>query len=119
MALSDMGLIPHDFVAPTKRQSKERETDTEAYFKRQVSRLGGRAMKFKSPATRSRPDQIAVLPVNHIFFCELKAEGVKPSDAQLDEHRKLRAVGATVHVADTKAAVDEVLRIELIEASLK
>jgi hypothetical protein len=41
-----------------------------------------------------------------IQFCELKAPGKKPTDGQLREHERLRALGFVVRVIDTKEGVD-------------
>jgi len=51
------------------------EKEIEAYFIWTVSRMGGRAYKFKSPTLRGVSDQIACLPNGQTWFVELKKKG--------------------------------------------
>lgn len=81
------------------------ERDVEAYLVAQVKTLGGMAVKHTSPARRSVPDRLVLLPLGRVVFIELKRPGGKPTEAQLREHDRLRALGMDVRVIDTKEGV--------------
>lgn len=85
------------------------EKDIEAYLVRRVKEAGGIAYKFTSPQRRSVPDRLLLLPAGRICFVECKRPGAKPTPAQLREHERIRALGFTVEVVDTKDRADEVL----------
>jgi hypothetical protein len=69
--------------------------------------LKGIAYKFTSPSRRSVPDRLCLLPGGKAIFVELKAPGKKPTEGQLREHKRLRALGFQVDVIDSKEGVDE------------
>jgi hypothetical protein len=86
------------------------ERDVEAYLVGRMKALGGAAYKFTSPARRSVPDRLAIFPGGAMVFAELKKPGAKPSDAQLREHERLRALGCAVYgCIDSKEAVDRMI----------
>lgn len=67
------------------------------------------AYKFTSPNRAAVPDRLnlAVIPEElreligkYVCFIEYKKEGVKPSHAQLREHKRLRDMGFRVEVVD-------------------
>jgi hypothetical protein len=66
--------------------------------------------KFTSPAKRSVPDRLFVLPDGRMFFCEFKREGATPTVQQSREHLRLRQQKVSVFVIDNvedgKAMVD-------------
>lgn len=68
----------------------------------EVKKAGGVAFKFISPGRRSVPDRIVLLPGGRIVFVECKAPGKPPRAGQLREHGRLRALGFTVVVLDSK-----------------
>lgn len=76
-----------------------------------VKGLGGEAYKFKSPNRANVPDRIVLLPGRHIHFVELKATGEEPTAAQLREHERLRDLGFSVAVLDSKEAVEKWLEL--------
>lgn len=84
-----------------------RESLVEAYLVRRIKALGGMADKFVSPGKRSAPDRLVILPDNQIIFVELKAKGKKPTENQLRDHERRRALGCTVLVLDSKEAVND------------
>lgn len=84
------------------------EKEVEAHLVKRVKERGGIPYKFTSPARRSVPDRICVMPLGRVLFVELKRPGGKPTPQQDREHQRLRALGAVVLVLDTKQAVDEV-----------
>lgn len=78
------------------------EKDVEAALVRRVKALGGLCEKFTSPGRRSVPDRIVTMPNGQIIFVELKAPNKKPTDAQLKDHERRRALGCDVRVIDNK-----------------
>lgn len=80
----------------------ERENLIEKHLVAEVKKAGGVAFKFVSPARRSVPDRIVLLPGGRIVFVECKAPGKPPRPDQLREHERLRKLGFTVVVLDSK-----------------
>ncbi|EKN6174714.1 VRR-NUC domain-containing protein [Yersinia enterocolitica] len=80
-----------------------REDSIEDNLVKEVKKAGGIAYKFISPGRRSVPDRLVLLPDGKVIFVECKAPGEKPTAAQLREHDKLRALGFTVRVLDSKS----------------
>lgn len=80
------------------------EKDIERAFVARVKEIGGMAEKFTSPAKRSVPDRIVTLPGGRIVFVELKAPSKKPTELQLRDHEKRRALGCDVRVIDSMEA---------------
>ncbi|EDY2715218.1 VRR-NUC domain-containing protein [Salmonella enterica] len=80
----------------------ERENLIEKHLVAEVKKAGGVAYKFISPGHRSVPDRIVLLPGGRIVFVECKAPGKAPRAAQVREHERLRALGFTVVVLDSK-----------------
>lgn len=60
--------------------------------------------KFVSVNNRSVPDNIFSTPKGTVFFIEFKKPGGKPTKAQEEEHREMRACRMKVHVIDNVAA---------------
>ncbi|CDG20658.1 putative nuclease p44 [Xenorhabdus poinarii G6] len=81
---------------------KIREDVIEKHLVNEVKKAGGIAYKFVSPGRRGVPDRIVVLPNGRVVFVECKAPGEKPRRDQLREHERLRALGQTVVVLDSK-----------------
>ena len=80
----------------------ERENLIEKHLVAEVKKAGGVAFKFVSPGLRSVPDRIVLLPGGRIVFVECKAPGKPPRPDQLLEHERLRKLGFTVVVLDSK-----------------
>lgn len=76
------------------------EVDVEMALVAQVKILGGMAEKFTSPNRRSVPDRLVTLPGGVVVFVELKRPGQKPTDAQVRDHYRRRALGCRVVVID-------------------
>lgn len=83
-----------------------RESVIEKHLTDRIKDLGGLAPKFKSPQRKNVPDRIVLMPGASIEFVELKATGEEPNDGQLREHERLRALGFTVLVIDSKEEID-------------
>lgn len=86
------------------------EATVEEYLRKAVKKYGGIAYKFNSPARRSVPDRIIVLPNGVLHFIEMKTIGGKVSPGQRREIARLRRLGHTVYVIWTKAGVDKYIR---------
>lgn len=82
------------------------ERDIEKALVKRVKALGGTAEKFTSPGRRSVPDRLVTLPGGVIVFVELKAPGKKPTENQLRDHSRRRALGCDVRVIDSLEAVN-------------
>lgn len=76
------------------------EKDIENALVRKVKTLGGMCEKFTSPGRRSVPDRIITLPNGKIVFVEVKNTGKKPTELQLRDHERRRALGCDVRVID-------------------
>lgn len=63
--------------------------------------LGMLVYKFTSPARRSVPDRLFILPGGKgVFFVEFKRKGCKPTAAQMVEIEKIRGQELVVLVVD-------------------
>ena len=82
--------------------SYERESLIEKHLVAEVKKAGVVAFKFVSPGRRSVPDRIVLLPGGRLVFVECKAPGKAPRADQLREHERLRELGFTVVVLDSK-----------------
>jgi len=83
-----------------------KEAVIEAYLVKRIQGLGGEAMKFTSLSRRSVPDRIVMMPGGKLVFVELKRLGKQPTESQEREHQRLRELGQSVYVIDSKAGVD-------------
>jgi len=80
-----------------------------------AKQLGCMVYKFTSPARRSVPDRLFIMPGGKgVFFIEFKRKGCKPTPAQEVEIAKIRAMRTMVFVVDTvelgKLRVNDMLR---------
>lgn len=85
------------------------EHDIESYLIRRCADEGWLCWKLTSPANAGVPDRLVVSPPGTVTFVELKRPGGKPRPLQQMSMRRLRRMGARVRVADTKAAIDDVI----------
>ena len=77
------------------------ERDIEKAVCAYAKTLGILHYKFTSPARRSVPDRIFVMPQGKgVFFIEFKKRGEKPTAGQEAEIAKIRAQGTGVFVVD-------------------
>lgn len=76
--------------------------------------LGCLVYKFTSPARRSVPDRLFILPAGQgVFFIEFKRKGCKPTPAQQIEIGKIKAQGTSVYVVDNVDAGKRSIELEL------
>ena len=96
-----------------------RESAVEQHFKKRVKECGGHAYKFKSPGRGGVVDRIAVMPDGIVVWVELKRPKGEPEDHQVREHQRLRDLGHTILVIDTKELADYYFGSERRYANLK
>ena len=72
----------------------------------EVKELGGWCIKILSTLISGLPDRLILLPGGRIYFVELKSSGKKATPIQAYVHNKIRALGFTVLVIDTKEKVN-------------
>lgn len=82
------------------------ESKVVSHFIARAIAAGGQVRKVRYIGTRHATDCMLILPVNRVYFVELKRPGGRARDGQLREHVRLRAVGADVRVLDTIELVD-------------
>jgi hypothetical protein len=87
-----------------------RENIIEFYLRDRVKALGGIAYKFISPGNSGVPDRLILLPGGKSIFIELKAPGKQPIAIQNLQHKRIRALGFTVLIIDSKEKVDEFVK---------
>jgi hypothetical protein len=85
-----------------------RENKVETYLHDSVTAIGGTSRKWVSPGRDGVPDRIVITPWA-IWLVEVKTEDGTLSPAQVREHDRLRAAGATVKVVYGHAGVDELI----------
>ena len=86
------------------------EDDTEDYLVASVEDLGGECLKLRPPRGRGFPDRTCKIPRRDTFYVETK----RPVGGDITIHQKrwaatLRAAGALVFFASTRAEIDAIL----------
>lgn len=93
-----------------RKKNSIRESVIEKHLNWKVTAAGGATRKFNSVGRPHVPDRIVIWPGEtnsaRIHFVECKAPGETPREGQLREHKRLRKLGCTVLVLDTKEKVD-------------
>ena len=86
-----------------------KEKVLEQYLVRKVKSMGGIAYKFTSPARRSVPDRLVLLPGGRILFVECKGSGARATKAQQYELDRISQLGFEAAVVDSKEKIDALL----------
>ena len=87
-----------------------REREVEGYLRRRVEQAGGRCEKFLPDLDSGMPDRVVMLPGGVLVWVETKKpKGGRVTKLQLEQHRRLRALGQRVEVVWTKEQADELL----------
>lgn len=87
-----------------------RESEIEAHLRKRVREAGGWAPKWTSPGNVGVPDRMVLFPGGRVIFVEMKAAGKKPTAMQEVQHKRIRGLGHTVLVLDSKEAVETFIR---------
>jgi len=85
------------------------EAQVEKYLVSQIQKLGGIAYKFTSPARRSVPDRLCMLPMGVIVFVECKKPGGAATALQMGELKRLWNLDHWATVVSTKTMVDALI----------
>lgn len=80
-----------------------------------IKDAGGKCVKLSSQFNTGLPDRMIMLPKGHIFYCELKSTGKKPTRMQMIMHEEIRALGFKVYVVDSTEQLSDMLRAELLQ----
>jgi hypothetical protein len=83
-----------------------REINIENYLVRELKKIGLRADKYQTPGRCHAPDRIVLLGKGRVFFVECKKPGERPRPGQKREHLRLRNLGYSVEVVDSRQSVD-------------
>lgn len=92
------------------------ESAVENYLRKETKKAGGACYKFVSPGRRHVPDNIVLwpkIPHPRTEFVECKDKGRRARPGQQREHARLKALGYSVFLIDTKAKVDQYIKGEL------
>lgn len=80
-----------------------------------IKEAGGKCIKLSSQFNTGLPDRMIMLPGGHIFYCELKSTGKKPTKMQEVLHNEIRALGFRVYIVDSTDELSEMLKAELLQ----
>jgi len=96
---------------PAWAQDKPSESKIESLLVREMTRIGGKAWKWKSPGNKGVPDRILMHPNfrGRCLFVELKAPGKKLRGNQPQVLADLEAIGHTVFVIDSEGLVRKLI----------
>lgn len=97
------------FLARASHTQPESEKTLEARLRREVEKLGGKALKLSAQMHRGLPDRMVLLPPGQITFVEMKTTGKKPTKLQEKCHRELRSLGFDVYVVDSTESLEGAL----------
>lgn len=86
------------------------ESRIEKRLKKEIEKIGGKALKFVSPGMSGIPDRIILLSQGRIVFVELKAPGEKLRALQEYRAKELKVLGFRVEMIDSIEKVDEFVR---------
>jgi hypothetical protein len=90
------------------------ESVIEKRLKKEIEKIGGKALKFISPGMSGVPDRIILLPHGRIVFVELKAPGEKRRKLQEYRAKGLEKLGFRVECIDSIEGVNRFVK-ELTE----
>jgi hypothetical protein len=76
-----------------------------------VKKLGGQALKFRSPGITGVPDRIVLMPGGKVWFVEVKSTGKKLSPRQEIVHPMLQKLNFEVVVIDTAEKLVDFLNV--------
>ncbi len=86
------------------------ERDVEKYFRNQIAKHGGLALKFESPGFIGVPDRLCLFPGGVIEFVEMKRSGGKLTPWQIRAHEIFTKFGVNVHTVYSRDDVDKFIQ---------
>lgn len=86
------------------------EKAIERYLCDLVKKQGGVCLKYSNAGAVGYPDRVALMPGGGCIWFELKSKGRTVSKVQAIRIKQLASIGHTVHVADSKQAINDVLK---------
>lgn len=92
------------------RHKADSEKVLEQYLRRLCGERGWPCLKYSNSNDIGYPDRIIVLPESEVVWVELKSKGQKPTSIQQERHRQLRGMRHEVVVADSREAIDNLMR---------
>jgi Holliday junction resolvase len=95
------------------------ESLIERRLKKEIEKIGGKAIKFVSPGMSGVPDRIVLLPEGRIYFVELKASGKKLKAIQEYRAKELRGLGFNVRTIDSIEKIHEFIEELLINDEIR
>jgi Holliday junction resolvase len=90
-----------------KDESEETEKDVEQSLCKMIKKYGGTAYKFTSPARRSVPDRLCIMPKDKHFFVEVKRPGKTRTKLQKIECKRLTDLDHKVYVVHSRREVNQ------------
>lgn len=75
-----------------------RESEIEAYVKKEIESRGGLFFKFTSPGQTGVPDRIIVMPGGRVFFVEFKTKRGRITKVQFHQLKRLMELDAEASV---------------------
>lgn len=94
---------------------KESEKVLEKKLAKWIKEAGGKCLKLSSQFNTGLPDRMVLLPKGHVFYCELKSTGQKPTKLQEVIHNEFRSLGFRVYVVDSTESMSQMLKSELLK----
>jgi hypothetical protein len=88
----------------------ESEKSLEKKLNSEVGKLGGWCIKMLSTHLTGLPDRVCLFPGGIIFFAEIKTTKKKAKKIQILVHHKIRKLGFDVHLIDTSAQINQILK---------
>ena len=86
------------------------ESKLERRLKREVQKVGGKALKFESPGMAGVPDRLVLLPGGKLIFVEMKAPGETLRPLQEKRAKEIRSLGFSVLHIDSIQAIEDFIR---------
>ena len=108
--------LQYRFNPDEPKKLKESEKVLEKKLGKWIKEAGGKSLKLSSQFNTGLPDRMILLPKEHVFYCELKSTGQKPSKMQDIIHNEIRALGFRVYVVDSTDGLSEMLKAELLKS---
>lgn len=83
------------------------ESAIERKLGREIKKLGGMCIKFKSPTMDGVPDRLIFLPWRRLYLVETKSATGDPSPLQLIVHKMFAAIGWPVYIVSNDQELND------------